>query len=48
VKKRTKQILLPRLSSKALFDGLGQVFGILRDKVGQLAVFAMVPDLLVG
>ena len=47
VKKRTKQILLPRLSSKALFDGLGQVFGILRDQVGQLAVFAfaMVPNL---
>ena len=48
VKKRTKQILLPRLTYKAFFDGLGQVFGIVRDEVGQLAVFTMVPDLLVG
>ncbi len=48
MKKRTKQILLPRLTYKAPFDGLGQVFCIVRDKVGQLAVFAVVPDLLVG
>jgi len=47
VKKRTKQILLPRLSSNALFDGFCQVFHVVGNKVGQLAVFAVVPDLLV-
>lgn len=46
MKKRTKQILLPRLDIKAVFNGLGQVCHIVRNKVGQLAVFAMVPNLL--
>ena len=46
MKIRTKQILLPRLDIKAVFNGLGQVCHIVRNNVGQLAIFAMVPNLL--
>lgn len=47
VKKRTKQILLLRLNHHTFFNSLGQMRRILGDKVGQLAVFAVVPDLLI-
>ena len=46
MKERTKQMLLSRLNTQAFFNCLCQVFHSVRDKVGQVAVFAMVPNLL--
>lgn len=45
MEKRTKQRRLPRLDTKAVLNNLCQVCHIVRNKVCQLAVFAMVPNL---